>query len=65
MFYLLINIFILLLKNKSSNKKKQIYFFKKLDQKGFELLFFNNRMSIFTNKSNVLKTILRVNSYLI
>jgi len=36
-----------------------------LDQKGFELLLFNNRMSIFTNKSNVLKTILRVNCYTI
>ena len=65
MFYSLINIFILLLKNKSSNKKKINIFFKKLDQKGFELLLFNNRMSIFTNKSNVLKTILRVNSYTI
>ena len=65
MFYSLINIFILLLKNKSSNKKEQTYFFKKLEKKGFELLLFNNRMSIFTNKSNVLKTILRVNCYTI
>ena len=65
MFYSLINIFILLLENKSSNKKNKYIFFKNLAQKGFELLFFNNRMSIFTNKSNVLKTILRINSYLI
>ena len=34
-----------------------------MDPKGLELLLFNNRMSIFTNKSNVFKTFLRVNCY--